>query len=73
MNDKPVWNNEHERQKFLKFGKRGYEHCGHSLKRLTDYDKAVFDEELDIFFESHEARIAYVREGVKKRGKKSGD
>lgn len=68
ISDKPVWSNEHERQKFLKFGKRGYEHCSHTLKRLYDYDKAVFDEELDMFFESHEARIAYIRIGsIRKR------
>jgi hypothetical protein len=58
----PPWPNEHERQKYLKFGKRGYEHCQHSLRRIVDYDAAVFDEELDCFFESHSARISYIRD-----------
>lgn len=50
---------QHEFQKWLKWGKRGYEHCSETLERLYDYDNAVYSEELDMMFKNTRALSNY--------------
>jgi hypothetical protein len=50
--------------------KRGMEHCAHTLKRISDLDKAIFDEQLWVIFESKEAQNMYYEETRKYLGPK---
>ena len=50
---------DYEKQKYLLFGKRGYDICPHTLKRLWDFKSAVYDQLLDKMFESHAAQKEY--------------
>ena len=52
----------YEYQKWLKWGKLGYDICPQTLERLHDFKKAVYDEGLDMMFKNHGARTQYVSE-----------
>lgn len=56
--------------KWLKFGARGYDLCGHTLERLFDYNKAVYDQKLDMFFKDHQSRLEYLKVPVARNKKK---
>lgn len=52
----------HEYNKWLYFGKRGYEYCAQTLIRIFDYDQAIYDDNEQLFFINNKARNDYYKE-----------
>lgn len=54
--------NSNQKEKWLKFGRRGYELCAQTLHRLVDFDQAIYNSSLDLFFENAKAQSDFLLE-----------
>lgn len=51
-----------EREKILKFDKRRYDRCPHTLQRIIQPESAYYDRESDNLFISRDAYIEWIKE-----------